>query len=206
LFLGNEQNAEDTMTYNLTIKNTVTSLGLGAGMLLAASGNVHADEFQLQNRTNSPVSIAVAETDDACPAGLRDLAWFNLGPNASQDLQLNTSGLFLIGGVRTDRAQLEFLSPESNRDQQNFWSPSFEGSSNLACSAVSPNDPDNDPNAGIWHSRWNLSGGCAEGILGAIVFDQVPGDDRVLGINVTCFVNGPSTPAPIPGPPGPGPV
>jgi hypothetical protein len=193
------------MMYNLSITNTLTSCALGAGMLLAASGNAQAGEFQLQNRTNSPVSIAVAETDDACPAGLRDVAWFNLDPNASQDLQLNTSGLFLIGGVRRDREQFEFLSPESNRDQQNFWSPPFDGSTNLACSAVSPNDPDLNANAGMWHSRWDLGGGCPVGVLGAVVFETSPGDDRVLGINVTCFVDGPSEPAPMPGPPGPSP-
>jgi|ERR1700712_2512851 hypothetical protein len=190
------------------ITKLVGASAIGVAML-GATSHVRADNFRFVNDTDSIVAFAFAEPDRSCPSGMRDHAWVGLNPRQTADVQVDTSGRFILGALRfipVGQGILQNMTPRTNRAEFNFWDPPTDGSSAGQCSDIHDNDPNSNPNAGIWHSDWNLSGGCPAGILGAFArpFFNDQQDQSALEFDVACFVNGPAEP-PLPDDPGPGP-
>jgi hypothetical protein len=178
-------------------------------VLLGATSDVRADNFRFVNDSDTLVFFAFAEPDRSCPSGMRDHAWVTVDPRKTADIQVNTSGRFLLGALRfipVGQGIVTNVTPRSNWSRLNYWNPPTDGSNAGQCSVIHDNDPDQNPNAGLWHSEWNLSGGCPLGILGAYArpFGNNQNDQSVLEFDVACFVNGPAEP-PLPNEPGPGP-
>jgi hypothetical protein len=197
------------------LHRTVVTTMLGAStvgvLLFGATSAARADNLPFRNDSGTIVSFVFAEPDQSCPSGMRDRAWFAVNPGETTNVQVNTNGRFILGAVQiwpTNPPLVLAITPQSHRDQDQWWSPPTDASSAGQCSDIRPNDSSSDPNAGLWHSQWNLSNACfAGGILGVLARPQA-GDNpsHSLEVGVFCFVNGPVTPGTPPSDPPPTPL
>lgn len=163
-----------------------------SAMLLGAASNARAESMSFENRSDSLVSIVFAEPDGSCPSGLRDREWVNLGPRATKQVEVDTSGDFFLGAVEvipSDPPVGMDIRPVKV-DQTYRWQPPADGSNAGQCSDIRENDDGSDPNAGMWHAVYNLGSGCGDigGHLGVVTSPIENGDPGyALQVGVYCI-------------------
>jgi hypothetical protein len=87
------------MRSETTIGGRLLSAGCGLSLLFGAQAVARADNFKIVNNSPHSISVALATAESGCASGTRDIAWTNIGPNSNKEMDVNTSGRFLIGAI-----------------------------------------------------------------------------------------------------------